>query len=75
MKKIIRGKTYNTDTAQVLAHRTFGAYGDPAGYEETLCRTPKGLLFIHGLGGKTSPYPQETLRPVTEEEAKAFGRA
>ena len=49
-----------------------GAFGDPAGYEESLYQTKKGLYFIHGIGGETSPYPQETLRPITEQEAKDF---
>lgn len=72
MKKIIKGKTYNTDTAVCLGKRTQGVFGDPAGYEESLYQTKKGLYFIYGIGGETSPYPQETLRPITEQEAKDF---
>ena len=72
MKKIVKGKTYNTDTAEVMAHRVQGEFGDPAGYEEFLYKTKKGLYFIHGVGGEASPYPQETIAPVTEEEAAAF---
>ena len=72
MKKIIKGKTYNTDTAAKLAHRTFGTFGDPTGYEETLYQTKKGLYFVYGIGGVESPYPQETIRALTDEEAMAF---
>ena len=72
MKKIIKGKTYKTDTAVKLANRTFGSFGDPAGYEETLYQTKKGLYFVHGIGGETSPYPQPSIRPVTGEEAETF---
>ena len=72
MKKIIKGKTYNTDTAVCLGKGTQGTFGDPAGYEESLYQTKKGLYFIYGIGGETSPYPRETLRPITEQEAKDF---
>jgi hypothetical protein len=72
MKKIIKGKTYNTDTASPVAARTEGAFGDPAGYEEQLYKTKKGLYFIHGRGGQESPYPQETIRPITEGQAREF---
>ena len=74
MKKIIKGKTYNTDTAVKLAHRTFGVFGDPAGYEEILYETRKGLKFVYGVGGAESPYPCEMIRAASEEDAASFDK-
>ncbi len=64
MKKIIKKKTYNTDTAKEISRITFGAFGDPDGYEEILYETRKGDRFIYGIGGKESKYPVETIVPV-----------
>ena len=72
MKKIIAKKTYNTDTAALIGHITFGEFGDAAGYEEMLYQTKKGDFFIYGLGGAESKYPEETIKALTEAEAKAW---
>ena len=40
MKKVICKVEYDTDTATLIKKRTFGCFGDPAGYEECLYRTP-----------------------------------
>lgn len=63
--------TYDTDNATVVAHVTHGEFGDPAGYEETLYRTPGRRYFIHGVGGATSPYPEPSIVPVTKAEGLA----
>lgn len=49
MKKIIRKKEYDTETATLVKKYTVGSFGDPAGYEETLYQTPDGfyLSLIH----------------------------
>ena len=52
MKKIICKREYDTETATLIEKRTFGTYGDPAGYEETLYRTPKGYYFLYVNGGE-----------------------
>lgn len=70
MKVIIKRKTYNTETATLLFHNTFGNLGDTNGYEENLYLTKTGNYFIHGLGGKDSKYPEEIIIPVSNEEAK-----
>ena len=36
MKKTVRGVVYDTDAMTVVKKVTSGAFGDPAGYEETL---------------------------------------
>ena len=46
MKKIIKKKTYNTDTAIEISRITFGEFGDPKGYEEILYETKKGDRFV-----------------------------
>lgn len=61
MKKIICKKEYDTETATVIKKHTVGYFGDPAGYEETLCQTPDGMYFLHVQGGETSPYPNEDI--------------
>ena len=61
MKKTINKKLYDTDTATFISKRTFGFYGDPAGYEEVLFQTPEGLYFLYVHGGESSPYPTEEI--------------
>ena len=61
MKKIICKKEYDTETATLIKKTTYGFYGDPAGYEETLYQTPGGLYFLYVCGGETSPYPTEDI--------------
>ena len=73
--KMFEGKKhiYDTAKAEVMGHRAFGYYGDPAGYEETLYQTKGGLYFLWGLGGADSPYNSgEDIRPLSEKEAKAW---
>ena len=43
MKKIICKKEYDTETATLIKKYSFGALGDPAGYEEDLYQTEGGL--------------------------------
>ena len=64
MKKIICKKEYDTQTATIIQKCTYGTYGDPAGYEETLYQTPEGLYFMYVCGGEASPYPVEDIQRV-----------
>ena len=75
MRKIIKRKIYDTDTAKQLACRYAGEYGDANGYEERLYFTNRGQYFIYGVGGTDSPYPQETIKPVTKEQADEWNIA
>lgn len=72
MEKIIRKKVYNTDTARLVAGRTCGVYGDPAGYEEKLYLTPEGFYFLYGVGGEASPYPAPVIRAVSKAAAQIW---
>jgi hypothetical protein len=61
MKKIICKKEYDTDVATLVQKYTYGIWGDPAGFEETLYQTPGGLYFLYVNGGEASTYPQEDI--------------
>ncbi len=70
MQKIICKKVYDTETATVVKKNTFGVYGDPTGYEETLFQTPEGLYFLYVNGGSASKYTKEDITRVSKENAK-----
>lgn len=68
MKKIICGREYNTETAELIKKCTYGCYGDPAGYEEILYRTPGGLYFLYFRGGENAPYPGEEIQRLAKSK-------
>ena len=72
--KMFDGKrhVYDTTKSEELGKRSFGAYGDPAGYEETLFQNRQGFYFVLGVGGEESPYPVEDIKPISAEDAEAF---
>ncbi|MBE6753125.1 MAG: hypothetical protein E7559_02025 [Ruminococcaceae bacterium] len=72
MKLKVGRKVYNTETATLVKTNTVSYFGDPAGYEESLYKTPKGEFFIYGVGGAESKYPEEQIILVTAEEAEQF---
>jgi hypothetical protein len=61
MKKIVRGKVLDTETAEIVKKITFGEFGDATGYEETLYVSPEGAYFIYTNGGSESKYPFENI--------------
>ena len=63
MQKTIRKRVYDTETAERLSVCNVSYFGDPAGYSETLYRTPDGHYFLHGAGGEESPYKTEQINP------------
>ena len=69
MQKVICKVTYDTDTAELLAKKTEGAFGDPAGYEERLYKTPDGKFFLYGNGGEASAYAEETIKRLSAAKA------
>jgi hypothetical protein len=82
MKKIIDGKRYDTDTAEMLAEYTFGYPSDFRYVSEELYRTPNGAFFLHGEGGALTEYSVrvdnnsctggQTIIPFTKDEAVAW---
>jgi hypothetical protein len=69
MKKIICKAEYNTDTAELVAKKAVGQFGDADGYEETLYKTPDGKLFLYTNGGKASLYVKEDIKRMSKTKA------
>lgn len=69
MKKIICKVTFDTETAMIVEKRTFGNFGDPKGYEETLYTTPEGKLFLYTNGGDSSRYKTEGIKRMSKDAA------
>lgn len=72
MKKIICKKEYDTETSEIVSKKTFGFFGDPEGYEETLFVTPEGLYFLYTSGGAASKYPTENIERVAKANVKKY---
>ena len=72
MKKTICRKEYDTETAELICKYTSGSFGDEAGYEEILFKTPEGNYFVYGNGGPASPYPEEKISRISEGKTKAW---
>ena len=69
MKKVIKGRIYNTEKAKQLNFKYVGEFGDADGYEERIFLTKSGQYFIFGTGGPDSPYPQPKIKPIEKEQA------
>lgn len=75
MKKVICKIEYDTEASELIQKKVFGAFGDPAGYEECLFKTPEGKFFLYGLGGPESPYKEETIKRLAADKVKAWQNA
>ncbi len=75
MKKIICKVEYDTDAAELIQKKSFGAFGDPAGYEESLYKTADGKLFLYVNGGEASPYAEENIKRMSAAKAKEWQEA
>lgn len=72
MRKVIEGVVYDTLNSTVDKKFTYGAPGDPCGYEETLYITKDGKYFVYTYGGKNSKYPSEDIAPIAREDVKGW---
>jgi hypothetical protein len=72
MKKIICKKEYDTETAELVKKVVHGYFGDPAGYEEILFKTPAGLYFVYVSGGESSPYPTEDIQRLAKTKVQEW---
>ena len=83
MKKIIRNKVYDTDTAQLLGEYAPDPYRSDFSYFcESLYRKKTGEFFLHGEGNAASKYARscgqneycggEKIVPLTYEDAQAW---
>lgn len=59
MYKVINGKRYNTDTAQLMGECSYGCLGDLDYTSEELYRKQTGEFFLYGEGGANSIYREE----------------
>ena len=69
MKKTICKVEYDTATATLIEKRTFGAFGDADGYEESLYRTADGKFFLYTNGGAESKYAKEDITRMAAAKA------
>ena len=72
MRKEIDGVIYDTYFATIDKKFTYGAPGDPYGYEETLYITSDGRYFVYTYGGIHSRYPTENLFPISREDVRGW---
>lgn len=72
MKKVICKVEYDTATAELVKKNTFGAFGDPTGYEESLYKTSDGKFFLYVNGGEESPYTEETIKRMSAAKAEEW---
>jgi len=72
MCKNFDGVDYDTATSTIDKKFTYGAPGDPHGYEETLYITSDGRYFIYTYGGKDSKYPVENITPIARDDIKKW---
>ena len=72
MKKVICKVEYDTEASSIVEKRTFGEFGDPAGYEEILFQTPEGLYFLYTRGGEASPYPTEDITRIAKTKVNEW---
>ncbi len=72
MQKIICKKLYDTEAAEVVKKVTFGDFGDPCGYEETLYITADGSYFLYENGGCDSVHPKESIKRMSKKTAEEW---
>lgn len=75
MKKVICKVEYDTEASELLQKKSFGSFGDPAGYEESLYKTQDGKLFLYVNGGEASPYAEENIKRMSPAKAKEWQEA
>lgn len=83
MRKVINGRTYNTETSKVIGGWDNGrSYNDFECCEETLYKNTKGAYFLYGEGGPMSKYAKSAgqnswtggsaITPMTASEAQEW---
>ena len=72
MKKTLCKVEYDTENAEFIKKNVYGTYGDPAGWEECLFRTPEGKYFVYVNGGEDSPAKKEDIKRISADKAKEF---
>ena len=75
MVKVICKVTYDTESAELIKKNTFGEFGDPKGYEESLYKTADGKFFLYVNGGEESPYAEENIKRMSAAKAEEWVNA
>lgn len=78
MRRIVDGKAYDTETAELLAEFRYGYPGEDDHYQESLYRTAGNGFFLACNGAEDSPYalllrediarPGADIVPLTDAE-------
>ena len=72
MKKTICKVEYDTTTAALVKKVTYGNWGDPDGYEETLYVTENGKYFLYVNGGESSKHAKEDIKRMSKASAEEW---
>ena len=72
MQKIICKKVYDTEQSTLIKKVTCGAFGDPAGFEESLYQTESGHFFLYTNGGEESKYTKEDIIRMGADKKDAW---
>lgn len=72
MKKVICKVEYDTEASTLVEKHTFGEFGDPTGYEESLYVTESGKYFIYVNGGAESIYPEENIKRIAAAKVEEW---
>ena len=72
MQRVLRKIVYDTETATLIKKVVVGAFGDPAGYEESLYQNVTGHFFLYTNGGAESKYPTENISCMSKEKAELW---
>jgi hypothetical protein len=82
MRKVINGRTYNTETSKLIGRWSNGHYTNDFAYcSEDLYKNTRGAYFLHGEGGGNSKYgvwhgnsggPGEQIIPLTADGAQEW---
>ncbi len=75
MQKTICKKVYDTETATLIKKFTFGNFGSPDGFEESLYVTESGNFFLYTNGGAQSKYTKEDITRMSAEKKNAWLKA
>jgi len=75
MQKVICKKVYDTEKSTLIKKVTFGYFGDPNGYEESLYQTESGHYFLYTNGGEDSKYTSENITRMSADKKDAWLKA
>jgi len=75
MQKVICKKTYDTETSTLIKKVTYGTFGSPDGWEESLYQTDNGNYFLYVNGGTDSKHPKEDITRMGADKKAAWLKA